>query len=286
MDVDYNLYRIFLHLYEEKSISKTASKLYVSQPAISYSLKELETQLGYTLFRRNSKGIEPTNEAHELYKDISLAFNILDGALDKLNNLEKLETGKIKIGISPNLESFYLNSILKEFSKKYPNIVFEIISKSQEVMEEALYRNQIDFIIDVSSANYDSKLSKNKLDTISYCFVGNKGFDYRIERIEDLKNYPVVLPEESTNSRNKLNDYLDKNNCFLSPVLEVTHEEVIKSFVKDNFGIGYLLKNSIIEDADLKVIEFDNLPKEDVYIYYINDLLSKASKEFINDLIN
>ena len=55
MNTDYNLYKIFLYLYEEKSISKTAAKLYVSQPAISYSLKELENQLGYTLFYRNSK---------------------------------------------------------------------------------------------------------------------------------------------------------------------------------------------------------------------------------------
>ena len=57
MNMDYNLYKIFLYLYEERSISKTANKLYVSQPAISYSLKELENSLGYTLFTRNSKGI-------------------------------------------------------------------------------------------------------------------------------------------------------------------------------------------------------------------------------------
>ena len=73
MNTDYNLYKIFLYLYEEKSISKTANKLYVSQPAISYSLKELEKQLGYTLFYRNSKGIEPTMEAKELYNYISTA---------------------------------------------------------------------------------------------------------------------------------------------------------------------------------------------------------------------
>ena len=80
MNIDYNLYKIFLYLYEEKSISKTAAKLYVSQPAISYSLKELENQLGYTLFYRNSKGIEPTLEAKELYTYVSTAFNIFNDA--------------------------------------------------------------------------------------------------------------------------------------------------------------------------------------------------------------
>ena len=74
---DFNLYKIFLTLYEQKNISKTANILFVSQPAISYSLKELEDQLGYSLFYRNSKGIEPTLEAKELYSYISTAFNII-----------------------------------------------------------------------------------------------------------------------------------------------------------------------------------------------------------------
>ena len=69
-NIDYNLYKIFIHLYEQKSISKVAMTLYVSQPAVSYSLKELENQLGYSLFFRNSKGIEPTVEANELYSYI------------------------------------------------------------------------------------------------------------------------------------------------------------------------------------------------------------------------
>ena len=91
MNTDYNLYKIFLYLYEEKSISRTASKLYVSQPAISYSLKELENQLGYTLFYRNSKGIEPTLEAKELYGYISTAFNILNDAEEHIKNLNQLK---------------------------------------------------------------------------------------------------------------------------------------------------------------------------------------------------
>ena len=107
MNTDYNLYKIFLYLYEEKSISKTASKLYVSQPAISYSLKELENQLGYTLFYRNSKGIEPTAEAKELYGYISTAFNILNEAEDHLKKLDNLKIGCLKIGISPQIGISY-----------------------------------------------------------------------------------------------------------------------------------------------------------------------------------
>jgi DNA-binding transcriptional LysR family regulator len=122
MNTDYNLYKIFLYLFEERSISKTANKLYVSQPAISYSLKELETQLGYTLFYRNSKGIEPTMEAKELYSYISKAFNILKDAEEHIKNLNNLNIGCIRIGIPSYLGSFFLADVIQEFHKTYPGM--------------------------------------------------------------------------------------------------------------------------------------------------------------------
>ena len=114
MNTDYNLYKIFLYLYEEKSISKTANRLYVSQPAISYSLKELEGQLGYTLFYRNSKGIEPTLEAKELYSYISTAFNILQDAEEHIKNLNNLNIGCIRIGTPSHIGVFYLSNYIAE----------------------------------------------------------------------------------------------------------------------------------------------------------------------------
>ena len=114
MNIDYNLYRIFLYLYEEKSISKTANKLYVSQPAISYSLKELEQQLGYTLFYRNSKGIEPTIEAKELYGYLSCAFNIIKNAEEHITNLNHLEKGTIHIGVRSYLVVYFLEDVAQD----------------------------------------------------------------------------------------------------------------------------------------------------------------------------
>ena len=65
-NVDLNLYNIFLKVYELKNISKAADALYVSQPSISYNIKELERQLGCALFIRKQKGVEPTIEEDKL----------------------------------------------------------------------------------------------------------------------------------------------------------------------------------------------------------------------------
>ena len=109
---DLNLLRVFYYVAKTGQISKAAELLNVSQPAISYSLKELENQLGYTLFYRNSKGIEPTLEAKELYSYISTAFNILNDAEEHIKNLNSLNIGCIRIGTPSHIGIFFLSSFI------------------------------------------------------------------------------------------------------------------------------------------------------------------------------
>ena len=197
MNTDYNLYKIFLYLFEEKSISKTANKLYVSQPAISYSLKELESQLGYTLFYRNSKGIEPTVEAKELYNYISTAFNILQNAEERLKNLNDLKVGSIKIGITSSyIGFFYLANYIFNFRKLFPGVKFEFIHKSSSDLVEMLERRRLDIIIDVMPIANKKNISKISLSKLHTCFCYNRDFfkDISIKRMEDLLKYPLILP--------------------------------------------------------------------------------------------
>ena len=174
MNIDYNLYKIFLYLYEEKSISKTAAKLYVSQPAISYSLKELENQLGYTLFYRNSKGIEPTLEAKELYTYVSTAFNIFNDAEEHIKNLNSLNIGCIRIGTPSHIGIFYLTNYIADFRRIYPGIKFEIISRSTSDMVDMLEARKLDIIVDTLPINSKKNVTKVTLSKLHNCFAYNK----------------------------------------------------------------------------------------------------------------
>lgn len=69
-NVNINLYKTFLEVYELKNISKTAKKMYISQSAVSQNIKSLENQLGVTLFKKSTKGIFPTNDAYLIYEDV------------------------------------------------------------------------------------------------------------------------------------------------------------------------------------------------------------------------
>lgn len=287
MNTDYNLYKIFLYLFEEKSISKTANKLYVSQPAISYSLKELENQLGYTLFYRNSKGIEPTLEAKELYGYISTAFNILNDAEEHIKNLNNLSIGCIRIGTPSHIGIFYLSRYIADFRKIYPGIKFEIICKSTADMVEMLETRKLDIIVDTLPINSKKNVTKVTLSRLYNCFAYNKNImtDVHIKKVEDLKNYPLILPSATSSIRLKLDEYMEAQNTKLSPVLESWTTEMMLEMVRRGVGVGYFIKNVIDTQNDkdnFEVVMFDNeLPAVDVCCVYVDDFVTTATRKFI-----
>lgn len=292
-NTDYNLYKIFLYLYEQKSISKTANLLYVSQPAISYSLKELENQLGYTLFYRNSKGIEPTMEAKELYSYVSTAFNIMKSGEEHIRNLNSLNIGCIRIGTPSHIGIFYLSSFIADFRNIYPGIKFEIVSKSTADMVDMLETRKIDLIVDTLPITTTKKsVKKVTLSRLQNCFAYNKeSFSPGIIRsVDDLKKYPLVLPSATASIRLKLDEFMESKNTKLYPVLESWTTEMMLEMVRRGVGIGYFVKNVIEiqnDKDDFEVITFDDeLPVVDVCAVYVEDFTTTALNKFIEFLVS
>ena len=290
MNTDYNLYKIFLYLYEEKSISKTANKLYVSQPAISYSLKELENQLGYTLFYRNSKGIEPTEEAKELYGYVSTAFNILNEAEDHLKQLDNLSIGSIRIGINTQIGVSFILPYIERFKTKYPGIKFEIISKPEAEMIEMLENRNIDLIIDTLPINSKKNVQKTIINKVNNCFAYNKKInkEISIKSLEDLTKYDLLLPSYNISLRSKIDEFMESKSIKLNPTIEVETSEMMVEMIRNGMGIGYLNKNLLESQPDkdsFEIITFDDeLPAVDICCVYIEDFLSTATKKFIKKL--
>lgn len=286
---DFNLYKIFLTLYELKSISKTANKLYVSQPAISYSLKELEAQLGYNLFYRNSKGIEPTMEANELYSYISTAFNIIKSGEEHINNLNSLNIGKIKIGAHSHLASIFLVPFISEFNKLYPGVKFEIITKSSTELVKLLETRKIDLIISTLPINISNKAAnKIILANLKNCFIYNKDKMQKcsIVTYEDITKYPLILPCNNSQDRIKLNEYMDKKSIKLDSSIESNNPEFILEMVREGTGIGYLPYNIVENQLDknsFKIVDFNNsLPDIDICCIYLQDFEIPVLTKFVN----
>ena len=125
---------------------------------------------------------------------------------------------------------------------------------------------------------------------IDNCFAYNKNImkDVDIKKVEDLKNYPLILPSATASIRLKLDEYMESQNTKLMPIIESWTTELMIEMVRRGVGIGYFVKN-VIETQDdrenFEVITFDNnLPAVDVCCVYIDDFLTSATKKFIEML--
>lgn len=93
-------YRIFLHTAKLLNLTKAAQELHITQPSVSYALKQLEAILGVKLFTRQSKGVLLTSEGLALLEFVEQSFSLLDAGENKLLSLKNLATGELRIGAS------------------------------------------------------------------------------------------------------------------------------------------------------------------------------------------
>ncbi len=286
---DYNLYKTFITIFEEKSISKAASKLYVSQPAISYNLKVLERNLGYKLFIRTPKGIEPTNEAKELYKYVVSGFNVIEEGKNRLDKINNLEYGSIRIGTPSHIGIFMLVNIIKEFKELYPDIRIEIYNRSTTRLVELLETRKIDILIDMLPVKIDDcNLNKEIISEANFCFAYSKKYykNLKIKNEKDLLKYPLILQETNSSYSKGILEFMQLKGLNIKPSITSWSSEMTIEFIRQGLGIGYVLKNLIdvqLDKDDFKTITFKNtLPKVSICAVYNNELLSPAQKKFIS----
>ncbi len=289
-NINYNLYKSFLVVYETQNISKAADFLYISQPAVSHNIKELEKQLGIQLFFKKSNGMSATNEAEILYKYISSAFNSIWKGEQTISDMAGLKTGVVKIGIPSYLSVIYLSDIITEFRQTYPNIKIEIVSKPILDLSSMLQTQNIDIMIDSSPITTEkSKIQVKYLKSFSHCFVTtNKFYTEKLIGIENISNYPLIISSQTSEEIKLLKNAF--SDIKINPIIEAWTTETILKLVKNGNGVGYTQEEYVQEDlakGNLKKLKLSfTPPKLDIYCGYFTDTLAYAPKKFIDFLIS
>lgn len=290
-NINFNLYKTFYDVATYGSISKCATMNYTSQPAISRSIKTLETELNTKLFYRTKKGITLTEKGKELYFYVEQSYNSLLTAERKMLETDNLDKGKLSIGIPSHIATFYLFNAIDDFHKKYPNIEITIISKSTSNLLELLQSHEIDFMIDSDPIQFDDKnISIKHIVDFHNTFVAGENYDIsNIKTLKDLENVPLILPIKGTNNRTNLDEYFVKNNFNVNNVLNIHTSEVIIGAIKRNLGIGYIIKELVSDDLKrgiLKEINIPDLPKIGVSLVYIKEYITKTPALFLKEYYN
>jgi LysR family transcriptional regulator, cyn operon transcriptional activator len=289
MNINFELYRIFYVVANTKNITKASQELFISQPAISKAIMNLEKQLGGQLFIRTKRGVVLTEEGKEFYNYIKQAIEFINNAENKFTDLINLETGCIKIGISTTLTKEFLLPYLKKFHKLYPKIDIQIITNMTSELMVKLKNGLIDLIILNLPYNHQNDVDIIKCKEIQDCFIANENYLQLVNKkvkVEELNNYPLILQIKGSNTRTFIDDFARQNNIILKPNMELASYSLVVEFTKIGLGIGYATKEYITKELDNKelyILDVEpKLPKRNIGIATSkNNLPNFSTKKLI-----
>ena len=292
MNINYELYKVFYEIVINGSISKASEAMYISQPAVTQSIKNLEEKLGGKLLIRTKKGIVLTEEGKVLFDYVKKGIENFKNGENAFLNYLNLDSGSIRIGASTTITRNIVMPYLEKFHIKYPKVDIKITNDLTSNLVTALRNGELDLLVVNLPMEENKDLKVIPIYEVQDIFVGNLDYYNKTKgqiKIEDLFNYPLITQKEPSNTRRFLNKYLKSNNISTNIPNEIVSYSLIMDFVKAGFGIGYATKEFIEEDLNEKrlyeIKVTPKIPKREVGIVTLNKTIPNYSAKKLIELI-
>ncbi len=284
-----DLYRIFQIVCKSKSFSKAAQALYMTQPAISQAIAQLEKELGTHLFYRTPKGVTLTTEGQLLYDYVKSAIGILEAGEGKILEFQNLTTGQLRIGVGDTISRYYLLPALEAFSKKYPGIKLKILNGTTSEIVSYIKAGEADLGI-CNLPVQDDQLHVKPCRDIQDIFVCGEKYRNMTRQpihLDFLVKMPLIFLERKANSRKYVEDYLKDQGLIISPEFELGSHELLLEFAKINLGIACVIKEfsqDYLESGIVHEVKLHHpIPKRSIGICHLKSVpLSRAADKFIH----
>ena len=241
--VNLELYRVFYTVARCGSLTKAAEELYISQPAVSQAIKQLENQLGTPLFNRMHKGMELSAQGGELiFSDIEKALQLLSGVEDRLSELKKSATGTLRIGASEMIFQYVLADKIVEYHKLYPQVKIDLISDVSPKIIDCLKSDRCDIgFLNLPIEPDDGIRLTDSVALLDDVFVAGEAFaELKGKQLSvwDLQQYPLLLMEPHTIARAAVDHYAESLGVHFQPAVEVDSWGFMKKLVTEGMCIG------------------------------------------------
>ena len=296
-------------VYKEKSFSKAAQNLYISQPALSATIKKIETRLGCCIFDRSSTPVRLTDAGVEYIKSVEKIIDIENQFENFCNDLDSLKTGRLSIGANNVFASFILPGIISAFNQKYPSIKVNLVESNTAHLEEQLFSGALDFVIDnypLNEAIYEKHFfcSESLILTVPRSFAANSLAAKEQLTLEDIRNGlhlieetpavplavfaddPVILLRSGNDTRARADKIFHEHN--LAPKIFLELDQLATAYHVACYGMGLTIISDTLaqkatHDADMLYYKIESPHTlRNVFFYNKqNKYVSRTMTEFI-----
>ncbi|MCR2805192.1 LysR family transcriptional regulator [Paenibacillus soyae] len=286
-------YRIFLHTARRGNLTKAAQDLHITQPSVSYAVKQMEEALGLKLFHRLSKGVELTEEGRVLMKYVEQSFSLLDAAQRHLHDLKQLTEGEIRIGASDSLIKYLLLPQLNAFHRDHPGIRIRLTPGKTPEIARKLKEGQIDLAI-VRLPMEDPMLNVRKLAELEDCFVVGEAYRELADRIltvRELAKLPMLSHSPGSSTRIFVERWFAASGLTVNPDIELGSIDLLTEFARLGYGVAFVPRPFVeaeLQCGQLFELRLDaSLPPRSIGMAIRNDTpLSIAAERFVAMLID
>jgi len=245
-------------IYQERSFTKAAEKLYISQPALSATVRKLEKDIGYPIFERGVKEVIPTALGMKYIEAAEQVLDIAKQLQRQTDDLLQLRTGNITLGSTTFIASYVLPGLLRDFSKLYPGITVNLLVEQSTILQEKLEKGLVDIAIDNTLSCheeyvYSPLFTERIIVGVPEEFSINKELTpYRLPpnihewagvpkmSISLLKNQPFILLKSGNNMRQTAGGIFAEKK--LRPKISYEFDQLMTSisFAQNGLGVCFL----------------------------------------------
>ena len=288
MDINYELYKVFFHVASTLSFSEASKQLFISQSAVSQSIKTLERKLDQTLFIRSTKRVLLTPEGEILLRHIEPAMHLIQRGEAQL--LDAASTGgQIRIGDSDTICRYFLVPYLEKFHKAFPSAHIKVNNQTSIKCVEMLESGQVDLIVVNYPNNYLSNVSSiKKIKTFRDVFIANESFhELKGKKLtyKQLSQYPILMLDRHSTTSEFLHRLFQQHQLDLVPEIELTSNDLLIDLARIGLGIAFIPDYCMTGgQKDIFVVETkEELPERELVIAYNEQMpLTRAAEEFLN----
>lgn len=291
MDVNYELYKVFYFVAKTLSFSEASKRLYISQSAVSQSVKVLEKKLGQTLFVRSTKKVQLTPEGEILFKHIEPALNLIRKGENQLLEANSLNGGQLRIAASDTICRYFLVPYLNKFHSAYPNVHIKVTNSTSIECARILENGQVDFIItNHPNSGLSNTQNVRKIREFHDVFVANADhFPLQGKKIglQELQTCPIMMLDRKSTTSEFLHNLFQKSHLDLVPEIELSSNDLLIDLARIGLGIAFVPDFCIpAGEKQLYILDLEEkLPSRQLVVAYNENLpISQAAKQFMDML--
>jgi len=244
MNINFELYKVFYHVASSLSFSAAARELFISQSAVSQNIKTLEDQLGCQLFSRHTKQVRLTREGELLFKQIESAYRAIKTAERNLEELRTLQRGEIRLGATDTICKHFLLAPFQQFNRLYSGLRLRVTNTTSPGCLKLLQEGRIDLaVIHLPEKELPADLQAVPLQELNFGFIAGPAYFLLTEKeltLAQILAHPLLLLEQSTTTRNLLDQMLAAHQLQVEPEIESGSIDLLVELTKIGLGLTFL----------------------------------------------